>query len=527
VKLKVKIFGAKGKDLKELLGTVINENVSKQLLEDPFAGAYDAADVVEPPYSIESFCSLYEISTMVHACVVAYEQNILGFGWVVGFQEGVDKDDKEAILQKEMFEVLLKRPNAEIVNGQTMFNSYTTDKETTGNVYIEVVRNLKGDICGLWNAASRNVRIRRRRYDRSLRRWMPAGFVQTIGTKKVYFKNFGDVRSMNKGTGEFVDSLHHTQAANELLFNRIYAPRSPYYGIPRFVSAGLEISGVYWAKQMDHAYFKNGCFVGKMMVITNGAIDDDSMAEIGNYMENMKGNPENAHKLLVVSLEAETDEEAATLAKQEKPNVKFENISDKDELGSYSYIEKAEPRIKRCFRLHDIFIGENKEITRVNFEIARSFTEEQVFKPIRRLDEDFFNQTIVAKYNLFDETAMDKIEIKFNGLPIGDKKAQAEIDEIDVKTGKKTIDELREEDKRFDKWWSQMPVELAKVLLEQGYPATGDLESVVGKALSDGNILLMYDKKDGVKRVTNAKQFVDQLLQMKKSINEQIKNSGK
>lgn len=527
--MKVKVFiPSESKDIKELFGIAANDNSSKQLLETNFNYAGDKA--VEPPYAIDPFCSIFETSSMVHACIEAYKQNILGFGWEVVFIEGVDEKDKEAKAQKEKLERLLDSPNQEITSGQILFNQYTIDKETTGQGYIEVPRSKNGDISGLWNAPSRTIRIRAKTFDQKLQRKMPNGFVQSIDLKKIFFKNFGDERGMNRSTGEYSkERLPSNQETNELLMSKVYAPRSPYYGIPRYVSSGMAITGTYWAERTDNAYFKNGCFIGKMMVVTNAKLDKDSLAEITTYMQNMKGNPDNAHKMMIVSLEPESDEESQDLSRKEKKSdVKFESLSDKNELGFKEYYETSDKIIKRAFRLPDIFLGENREISRANYWTARAFAEEQVFHPLRLEEEGFFNQTIVKKFNLYNPDAMNKVKLKFLKLPTGDSKEQAEEDFFAVRAGSRTVNEMRDRDGKatIEAWWADVPQEIAKIMLQAGYPPTGKLDEILKNMKESGKSLVLFNKDgsgtDRFVKIESLETFIEGIVELRKSVQKEI-----
>jgi PBSX family phage portal protein len=528
MKAKVFIADGKGNSLEELFGLQENQNVSKQLLEDPFN--YNEDNTVQPPYSIESFCTIFETSSMVHSCIVAYQQNVLGFGWDVVFAEDVDPEDEEAKAQQKILDALLNDPNPEITSGQILFNQYMTDKETCGDGYIEIVRNLKGEIIGLWNAATRTIRIRGKKFDPSLQRKTSRGYVQYVDLKKMFFKNFGDERGLNRHTGEYyAERLPRNQEANELLHNRIYAPRSPYYGIPRYVSAGMAITGMYWAERTDNSYFKNGCFIGKMMVITNAKLDQDSMAEMNSYISALKGNPDNAHKMMVISLEAENDEESASLStKEKKADVKFESMSDKNELGFKDYYESSEKIIKRGFRLPDIFLGENKEISRANYWTARAFAEEQIFQPLRKEEEEFFNQTLVKKFNLYDESVLSKVRIKFKSLPTGDSKEQAEEDRFASMAGSRTTNEMRERDgkTKIEAWWADVPQGIAKTLLSAGFPPNGSLEDMLKIVEQQGKSVVIFNKdatgKDRFVQVQGVKELVEGIVTLRNSLQNQI-----
>lgn len=517
-KVSVKSFSISGRSTKELFAVSSSTAISKQLQTDPFEGDYKEGNIIEPPYSLSGLCYAYELSPVLAACINAMYQNVLGFGHEIILREGVEADDKEAPKEEDLLEEYLDQINPHY-SFKTLLKLYYIDKETTGGGSLEVLRNTKGGIGHLIHAPNTTIRIRADKKNAE-GEVQQQGYVQQIGLKKVYFKNFEDTRTLNCETGEYKET--ENKEANELIYSKIYAPRSRYYGIARYVSAGPAIKGNYYAQQTDNAYFKNGCFIGKVLIITNGALSESATHDIQKYLNSLKGGVENAHKILVISIEEPGDEEVPTLGKVKKPDVEFKDLNDKSELGFEKFEDRNDQKIRTCFRLPKMFLGHEKEINRATAEIYRTFAEEQIFQPIRLEEEELFNKILCGDFK--------KVKIRFKPLSTGSSVEQAREDKDRIVSGSRVVDDLRERDGKnvFDKWWSRIPVAIAEKLLEDGYPPTGTYEEIFEKAVEKGGgKVFFYDQgQKNIQELVNNSSFIKSILKVRDLLQKKIREGG-
>lgn len=132
----------------------IKKNVSiekKRTLKFKSAGGFDQRrDLTQlsPPYDIATLRSTTDISDILNQSIEAYVTNVAGFGF--GIRYKVDDTEETAEMKAEwnqldnlLKELSFERPPKEVIE------EVIRHVEECGNGYIEVIRNLKGDVVGI------------------------------------------------------------------------------------------------------------------------------------------------------------------------------------------------------------------------------------------------------------------------------------------------------------------------------------------------------------------------------------------
>jgi hypothetical protein len=156
--------------------------------------AYDLFAVATPPYNLDHVAQLYDISSFHHGAVDAKVSNIVGLGYKFLYSRKTNERIEE-ISSEEGTARARRKANKVISSMETIFEDFNldssfsetltkalTDYEATGTGYIEVGRNNRGVIGYVGHIESKNMRVRLER----------DGFVQMIGGKVTFFRNFGD-----------------------------------------------------------------------------------------------------------------------------------------------------------------------------------------------------------------------------------------------------------------------------------------------------------------------------------------------
>lgn len=123
---------------------------------------YAINDIIEPPYRIEDLQQIRENSTILGQCIDAYKRNIAGFGHEMKYKLEDDKETPEmkaewTLVDTEIIPLFsFDKPFKEILE------TSIDDKETTGNGYIEVIRNLEGKPAELINMLPQYMRVTRK-----------------------------------------------------------------------------------------------------------------------------------------------------------------------------------------------------------------------------------------------------------------------------------------------------------------------------------------------------------------------------
>jgi len=160
---------------------------------DVFRNGYGLFDVITPPWNLYELANYYDTSFANHAAIDAKVENIVGLGYDFDIsrrtmlklessedQAAVDRArnriERAKIELKDWMETLNR--DESFTNVMTKFY---TDVQATGNGYLEIGRTINGQIGYLGHIPATTMRVRRQR----------DGYVQIIGNKVVYFRNFG------------------------------------------------------------------------------------------------------------------------------------------------------------------------------------------------------------------------------------------------------------------------------------------------------------------------------------------------
>ena len=228
-----------------------------------YRNAYGLFDVITPPYNLYELANYYDTSFANHAAIDAKVENTVGLGYDFVISDKTtlrleDTEDKEAVKRARKRIERLKiqlRDWLENLNEDESFTSILekvfTDVHATGNGYIEVGRTTTGEIGYIGHIPATTVRVRR----------MHDGYVQIIGNKVVYFRNF-------KGTNK--NPITGDPRPNEIIHIKEHSPLNTFYGVPDVISALPSLLGDALASQYNIDYFSNKA-VPRYIVTLKGA----------------------------------------------------------------------------------------------------------------------------------------------------------------------------------------------------------------------------------------------------------------
>ncbi|MEB9454208.1 phage portal protein [Bacillus anthracis] len=362
--------------------------------------------IIDPPYRIEDLQQIRENSTILGQCIDAYKRNIAGFGHEMQYKqndvEETDEMKKEwSFVDTEIIPFFsFDKPFKEILEGAI------DDRETTGNGYIEVIRNASNQPDQLANMLPQHMRVTRKDEELQDVKYIVNGksitrkkkfrrYVQIVDNNHIYFKEFGDPRFLNKKTGKFSKESFGGDNATEILHLKI--GNGPY-GIPRWVSHVVHMVGARKAEELNLRYFKQGRHVPMAMIIKNGLLDDESEAALSEYATSIEGE-ENQHKFLLLQLKAGEDESTGEPVPADIEIKSLADILQNDAL-FLEYDDKSRQKVQSAFRLPDIYVGYSRDFNRATADAAREITEEQVFEPERNSLEFIINNILLLPYEL-------------------------------------------------------------------------------------------------------------------------------
>jgi PBSX family phage portal protein len=404
---------------------------SNSMPEDPWSAMAAEGKIVEAPFDLLTLAMLPEHSSELGQCIDAMVANIdlLGHRQISRVKLDDPSIPVEDAVRKEVLAERAWLANFFEYCTQESFSEFRErlrkDLEATGNGYFEVIRDLKGQIQQFQHIPSYQMRLTKMddeavECERSILKLMPDGSVvldkvkewrrfrrycqgralarrsgfQSVGTKRRWFKSFGDPRDINRDNGESGTEAKPVPAdkrASEVVHLAIYCPRSPY-GMPRFIGNLLSIYGDRAAEEINYTTFRNNNIPSMMILVSGGQLTDGSIKRLESFVESQIQGSDNRSKFVIV--EAEADSEEGEDAGQLRLTVERMTKDQHNDALFQQYSKNNQDKIRRAFRLPPLLVGRADDYTRTTAETSRKLADEQVFSPERDKFDALFNRII-------------------------------------------------------------------------------------------------------------------------------------
>ena len=385
-----------------------------------YHNGYGMFDVITPPWNLYELANYYDTSFANHAAIDAKVENIVGLGYDFEMSQRTAmrleaNNDPAAVkrarsrIQRAKVEI---REWVESLNDddsltQTLIKFYT-DVQATGNGYLEIGRTVNGEIGYIGHIPATTMRVRRLR----------DGYVQIIGNKVVYFRNFG-AKNPNPITSD--------PRPNEIIHYKEYSPLNTFYGVPDIISAISALHGDQLASQYNIDYFGNKGVPRYIVTLKGAKLSSDAEDKMFRFLQtSLKGQN---HRTLYIPLPGDTDTN-----KVEFKMEAVENGVQEASFNQYRVRNRDDILIAHQVPLSKIGGGDSASIAAALAQ-DRTF-KEQVSRPAQRNLEKVLNKIIREKTDIFD--------FKFNELTLTDEIAQSQIIERYIKTQVITPNEARE-----------------------------------------------------------------------------------
>jgi PBSX family phage portal protein len=385
-----------------------------------YRNGYGLFDVITPPYNMYELANFYDTNFANHAAIDAKVENVVGLGYrfditdrtMLSFELSEDQEKVGRARNRIERAKIELRDWLESLNDDDSFTTIMekvyTDLQATGNGFIEVGRTVSGDIGYIGHIPATTVRVRRLR----------DGYLQIIGQKIVYFRNFG---------GTNPNPVTADPRPNEIIHLKQYSPLNTFYGIPDILAAMPSLVGDQLASQYNIDYFENKAVPRYVITVKGAKLSADAEDKMFRFLQT--GLKSQSHRTLYIPLPGDTD--------NNKVEFKMEPIENGIQDGSFKEYRKQ--------NRDDILIAHQVPISKLGgadsaaiaAAIAQDRTfKEQVSRPAQRYLEKIVNKIIKEK--------TDILELKFNELTLTDEIAQSQIIERYVKTQVITPNEARE-----------------------------------------------------------------------------------
>lgn len=381
-----------------------------------------------PPYNPDELCFIRERSGIITTCVDAMVTNIDRQGRIFKTSDEVQPlvdaktISKDEILRQKMIAADWYNNCNPKMSFEEIKARRTADLHTIGWSGIEVRRDprtnqplalnhVPGQLLRATRLSKEPVLMRLWVRDTTTRRWVEKlfhEFVRLYATTRsgrvVWFKEYGDQRSINAFTGKPTgrDRPDYTQAdeAHELLWFSAYACGREPYGVPAWIPNAFNVAGVQHADILNLSALMDGR-IPRVVLITDMEFDYDIEEYLQEKLEEAS-RPENKFAPFVIQgLPKEVGIEDAMVGAKASTQSRWEWVKLQDVIPDdamyTNYTEASDKRVQRSYRLPDILVGRSDEFNRATAFAAIDTAEKQIFAPVRREDDWVFNRRIMPE----------------------------------------------------------------------------------------------------------------------------------
>lgn len=404
----------------------IRKERSSAIIDEEIHELGFASKIVRPPLSQHELSILSEFSSSLGQNLDAMAVGVEGFGQKIV----LDEDLSDA--QKELFKMeidserrwiqihILDNPNPH-QSLRKLRKQQAKDKQATGNAWLELVPG-KDSKYSCYNRiepsnlfivkadkkftritqkfVNENFELRNKTFPLRLRR-----YVQIVGRKKVYFKEFRDPRIIDARTGDVlrlrankngekvpVDSqgkpVPKELWARELYHFKIPTTRRTPYGMPTYTGSIIAIKGSRSGEESNILTLQNNNVPSMAVMVSGGILTDGSIDRLQEFVDTSIKGDLNYSKFLI--LEGESNHDSLSGASSMKLEIQpLVNNQHTDALWD-KYDDKNNAKVRRGFRQPPAMVGETENITRDVAQTSEKLAEKYVYNPEREdIDEDW------------------------------------------------------------------------------------------------------------------------------------------
>lgn len=380
-------------------------NISRQVEPDYANGMLGGLTPIKAPYDLLTLDAIYEKSNITKQCVAAYVTNIALNGWdVVPVSNHITVDESERQILQSFVD------SANYDESLTSVHAGVVEAfERRGHAYIEVIRDRKGRVAILRNVPGLTMSLCPKNpepvevsYDvvRGPRISLITEYKtfrlyrQQIGGKVVYFKEFGDPRSLNRTTGQFgtpAAKVAPVDEATEIIHFK--QSSEDVYGVPRWINQLPSILGSREAEEVNLRYFEDNTVPPMLLTVAGGRLTAESFRQLKALLTARGVGKERQNQILL--LEAVPERES--LEDKGSVSLKVDKLTDTRQSDGLfkEYDEANQSKVMSSFRLAPINIGKSADHNYATAQTAMFVAESQVYAPLRRVYDEWYNKRLV------------------------------------------------------------------------------------------------------------------------------------
>ncbi len=416
-------------------------------IEDKFEQHYFNAEsnksgvVIRPPYDFSQLSLLVQENNALGQCISAMEVNIDGTGYVIESKEKTESKEENTKAKgvQEFFDEAY--PGQSFV---TQRRALRRDQESTGNAYLEVLRAINNDLVFLKRIDAKSMRMVKLDDSvpviRTVKRFgtehkinmmiRPRRFVQIMGKKLVYFKEYGFEGNLNRETGEWEHEDKEVpvdkRATEVIHFTAIKDVNTPY-GVPRWVTQIPSVIGSRKAEELNLDFFNAGGLPPALVILQGGTMTDPVRKQLQSYLS---GKGASKHRAAIIEAYSTSGDISSSGSGVRVTVERFGAERQQDSMFE-KYDDKCERRVRSSFRLPPLFVGKAEDYSFATAFASYAVAEAQVFTPEREEFDEMINVTLMK------ELADDLV---FRSSPLSVKDAANQLKGIELLAKNQAID---------------------------------------------------------------------------------------
>jgi PBSX family phage portal protein len=401
----------KSKIKKEATAEIIH-SISKESLQ--LQDEQKLALYVAPPYDFATLAEIYTYNGYHTKCINLKASLSVALGYEITRDDITSpmQEDSDYSKLKDFFDNHIKYAGQSF--SETLM-AIQTDYEIYGNAYIEIIRNLSGEIVELYHLPARDILLQ---YNHEMKKCFAVQSVSSINT--VTFAPFGDYKY----------AANHNMS--EYLHIKNYNPESRFYGMPEYVGTIASILLDRNAAEYNINKFNNNAVPETIVTIIGARFDKNAKEKIGEFFrQNVKG-VENAGRSLILEIEDETSKiEVKPIGSEIKEaSFRFLRLDVRDEIIAAHGVPK------RLLNVTENVSWNNSTESKNQLKIF----QECIIQPRQNKMEDIINRFIIK-----EGLGIDKWKLKLNKLYVEDAKSDADYYTKLYNIGVLTQSEIRSE----------------------------------------------------------------------------------
>lgn len=382
---------------------------SRQREDDPYQPFYkDQRRLIKPPYDPEFLTMLHEQSDSLQSNIGAYIQNVVGFGYTLNYL-GDDSKNKPQEDLDEQDRVLgfLEEPN-ENDTWLEILKRTAEDYYKLGPGAIEFIRNTRGELSLAYNHPTQDLRLVPISKDDYVEEVVPLkrnGKVEKVTVlrcyrryakvikkngKLRYYKSFGDLRYLDKWTGNYSDiPIKVTRNASEILWMAHPLGTNPY-GLPPWIGSTFDVAGRRDAQAMNWDLLRSQG-VPPMVIMVKGKLTNGSWDEIWNMVLGARG-VENFNRVWVLQVQ----DTPTSIGQRGGADIQIQDMGSMQKTDQMfnNYLPGTEDRIRQNMRNPPAFVGATGAYSYAVLQSSKALGEEQVFGPEKIHWDNRFNRSV-------------------------------------------------------------------------------------------------------------------------------------